>query len=316
MNASTVHDSARPGIHRRSRHGPSLLVLGALAAAVLVACSPVSSPSASPRPDGSPAGSASPGPTGTPTIGEIDHATGATDVVLRFEEGGGFVPMGFFATEAPIFTLFGDGTVIFKDWTAAPPPDRDRISRMPPYQTARLSEDEIQAFLAYAIADGGLGVARAEYTGPGADLPTAVFTISAAGQTKTVSVMALGMEREAGPDTPVLEALARLGERVRSFGLEVDDEVVWTPERWRGVLTPDAFNAPRAWPWPGVAPADFIQHPEPGAPRFPVRTMTPGEIDALGFDEIEGGFSGLSLTGPDGRVYLFALRPLFPDEAY
>ncbi|OGO52349.1 MAG: hypothetical protein A2V84_07620 [Chloroflexi bacterium RBG_16_70_13] len=288
----------------------------ALAAAALAACSGAAGPSLSMGPDGSPADSAGRGPTGTPAIGEIDHATGAADVVFRFEEGGGFVPMGFFATEAPIFTLYGDGTVIFRDATASPPPDRDGIGRMPPFRTVKLSEDEIQALLGYAVADGGLGVARAQYTGPGADLPTATFTISAAGQTKTVSVMALGMEREAGPDTPVLEALARLGEKVRSFGHEVDDEVAWIPDRWRGVLTPDAFNPPRDWPWPGVVAADFVQRAEPGAPQFPVRTMTPAEIDALGLDEIEGGFSGLSLTGPDGKVYLFALRPLFPDEAH
>ncbi|MCI0584758.1 MAG: hypothetical protein L0227_18040 [Chloroflexi bacterium] len=260
--------------------------------------------------------SSSPGPSSTPAIGEIEHATGATDVVLRFEEGGGFVPMGFFATEAPIFTLYGDGTAIFRDAMAAPPPDGDGISRAPGYQTANLSEDEIQAFLAFAVVDGGLGVARASYSGPGADLPTATFTINAGGQRKTVSVMGLGMEREPGPDTAVIQALARLGKRVRNFGPAVDGEVTWTPDRWRGVLTPDAFNPPRPWPWPDVAPAEFIQHPEAGAPRLPVREMTPAEIEALGFEGIDGGFTGLSLTGPDGKLYLFALRPLFPDEAY
>jgi hypothetical protein len=319
MKVSAIPASARPRPRPapgRARVRAVLAALAVVAAAAVAACSNTSSPGPSTVPDGSPSASSSSGPASTPAIGEIDHATGATDVVFRFEEGGGFVPMGFFATEAPIFTLYGDGTVIFKDGTAAPPPDRDGISRMPAYQTVKLSEDEIQAFLRYAVADGGLGVARAQYAGPGADLPTATFTIIAAGQTKTVSVMALGMDREADPDTLVLRALAGLGDKVRDFGLEVDDEVPWTPDRWRGVLTPDAFNPPRDWPWPDVAPADFIQHPEPGAPQFPVRTMTSAEIEALGFDQIEGGFSGLSLTGPDGKLYLFALRPLFPDEAF
>jgi hypothetical protein len=224
--------------------------------------------------------------------------------------------MGFFATEAPVFTLYGDGTVIFKDVLAPFPPQRDGISRMPAYQTAKLSEEEIQGFLKYAVADGGLSVARATYEGIGADLPTAIFTLNAAGQSKTVSVMGLGMDPAAGPDTRVLEALAGLGDKLRGFAAEVDGEVAWTPDRWRGVLTPDAFDPPRVWPWPDVAPADFVQHPDQGAPPFPVRTMTIDEIDALGFDAIEGGFSGLSLEGPDGKTYLFALRPLFPDESY
>jgi hypothetical protein len=159
-------------------------------------------------------------------------------------------------------------------------------------------------------------VARANYGSVGADLPTATFTINAGGTTKIVSVMALGMDRGDSPDTLILQALAGLGERIRDFGREVEDEVAWVPDRWRGVLTPDNFNPPRAWPWPGIAPADFVEHPEPEAPRFPVRTMSPDEIAALGLEDIEGGFSSLSLSGPDGKLYLFALRPLFPDESY
>ena len=49
---------------------------------------------------------------------------------------------------------------------------------------------------------------------------------------------------------------------------------------------------------------------------MPVRTMTPAEVGALDLTGIEGGFSGLTLTGPDGKVYAFALRPLFPDEPF
>jgi hypothetical protein len=262
---------------------------------------------------GSPA--TSPSPTASPVSGGIDHAAGATDVVFRFAEGGGFVPMGFFATEAPLFSLYGDGTVIFRDGTPAPDGD-DGIFRMPPFKTATLTEEEIQAFLQYAVSDGGLGVARANYDGPGADLPIATFTINAGGTSRSVSVMALGMDRELGPDTPILQALAGLGDKIRSFDRELEGETTWTPERWRGVLTPDAFAPPRAWPWPNIAPADFIQHPEPEAPGFPVRTMTPAEIALLDLEDIEGGFADLALTGPDDKLYRFALRPLLPDEAY
>jgi hypothetical protein len=311
-----MKSSVPAGARHRPRHAVPPLPVLATIAIVLAACSGVSSPSPSATPGGSPGSDNSPDPSSSPVGGKIEHATGDTDVVFRFEEGGGFVPMGFFATEAPIFTLYGDGTVIFRDGTAFPPPDADGISRLVPYQTIRLSEDEIQAFLQYAVADGGLGLARDHHDGPGADLPTAIFTINAAGQSKSVSVMALGMDREPGPDSLVLQALAQLGDRIRSFAADVDDEVAWAPDRWRGVLTPDAGNPPRDWPWPGIVPADFIQRPEPGAPQFPVRTMAAIEVDALGLDDVRGGFSGLALSGPDGKAYVFALRPLLPDEAY
>jgi len=313
MTMSAAQATARQAPRRLA---PRVVVSALVAAATLAACSGTSSPSPSPTPDGSPGSSQVPDPSSQPAGGDIQHATGATEVVFRFEEGGGFVPMGFFVTEAPTFTLYGDGTVIFKDGTAFPPPDADGIARVVPYQTIHLGEDEIQAFLQYAVADGGLTVARAQYDGPGADLPTAVFTINAAGQSKSVSVMALGMGREPGPDTLVLDALAHLGDRIRNFGVEVDDEVTWAPDRWRGVLTADAGNRQRDWPWPGIAAAEFLQHVEPGAPQFPIRTMRPHEIDALGLDDIEGGFSGLNLSGPDGKTYVFGLRPLLPDEAY
>ena len=48
-------------------------------------------------------------------FGGVDHATGATDVLLRFDQGGGFVMPAFLATSAPIFTLYGDGTIIFRN---------------------------------------------------------------------------------------------------------------------------------------------------------------------------------------------------------
>jgi hypothetical protein len=295
----------------RARRGAVLLAVAMLA---LAACGTA----------GSPPGSLSPGagstPEATPPVtaatGSIEHEIGATDVVFRFDEGGGFVPMGFFATEAPIFTLYGDGTVIFKDGNAAPPPEADGIIRVAAYRTVKLTEDQMQAFLKSAISDGGLGVARANYGSVGADLPTATFTLNAGGTTRTVSVMALGMDRGEGPDTLILQALAGLGERIRDFGREVEGEGAWVPARWRGVLTPDVFNPSRVWPWPEVVPADFIQHPEPGAPQFPVRTMSVEEIAALGLNDIDGGFSSLSLSGPDGKLYLFALRPLFPEESY
>jgi len=244
-----------------------LTLLAAAATVVLAACGTGAQP-ASTGP-GVPTDAETP-PVITPATGTIDHEMGSADVVFRFDEGGGFVPMGFFATEAPIFTLYGDGTVIFKGGNAAPPPEADGIVRVPAFLTVKLTEDQVQAFLRSAISDGGLGVARASYGSVGADLPTATFTISAGGTTKTVSVMALGMDRGDGPDTGILQALAGLGERVRDFGREVDGERAWVPDRWRGVLTPDSLNPPRAWPWPAIAPTDMMVVRVP--PRIVIRS--------------------------------------------
>jgi len=51
-------------------------------------------PSAAP-PSASPAGSPSASPG---AFGAIEHATGASDVLLRYDQGGGFVMPGFLAS--------------------------------------------------------------------------------------------------------------------------------------------------------------------------------------------------------------------------
>jgi hypothetical protein len=265
---------------------------------------PVTSPSATPASSNDPSG--------------IDHAAGPTDVVFRFEQGGGFVPIGFFATQAPQFTLYGDGTVIFRDNSLPVPPQPNRaIASLAPFETARLDERAMQALLRFALVDSGLGVAKASYrSGNVADAPTSTFTINAGGLTNTVSVEALGFDSPPSPDAAILKALARLGEQVGSFGSAVEGETTWAPTRWRGVLTPEPVNPSIAWPWTDVAPPEFVQHAGPEAPQFPIRTLTSPQVSALGLSGIEGGFSGLGLTGPDGKGYTFSLRPIFPDEAF
>ncbi len=287
---------------------PSLLPALALVA-TLAACSPNST--GSPNPSSSPG--TTPEPSGTPGVG-IEHETGATDVVLRFEEGGGFVPMGFLAGQAPTFTLYGDGTIIFRDWSQQQPPVIGGAMPQLPFQTVKLTGDEIQQLLEFMIGPGALGIARAAYD-PGnvADAPTAVFTINAGGITKTVSVVALGFENPQSPDALILTQLAAAGTRLREF--KAANAAIWQPERYRGVLSTDAFGAPRDWPWPDLAPGDWHDITTPNGFTWNARTMTAAEIDALGMEDIEGGVINVVLNGPgDGNVYSFTLRPLLPDE--
>ena len=293
---------------RRASRERAATVLIVLALAVTACAGGAGTPSASALGSGD--------ATGTPTAdpASIEHATGVNDVVFRFEQGGGFVPIGFFATQAPQFTLYGDGTVIFRDFTAAQPPN-DKVGALLPYVIAKLTEPEIQTFLRFALADSGLGVARASYN-PGnvMDAPTSTFTIRAGGLDKAVSVEALGFENPQSPDTAILKALAGLGERISNFATSVNSETAWTPDRWRGVLTPDAFNPTVPWPWPDLTPADFVQPTEQDAPQFPIHTLTAAHVAALGLTGIEGGFAALPIAGPDGKSYTLALRPILPDE--
>jgi hypothetical protein len=103
-----------------ARRPASLSFLPALAI-VIAACSAAGGASPAPA-SGAPSAAPSVAPAGSPTTGAIDHKTGATDVVLRYEEGGGFVMPAFTAAAVPHFTLYGDGTVIFRNPMLEGPP--------------------------------------------------------------------------------------------------------------------------------------------------------------------------------------------------
>lgn len=270
---------------------------------------------------GAPPSSASSSPTPAPTIAGIDHPTGATDVVLQFEEGGGFVPIDFLANQAPLFTLYGDGRIIFQQTLASfPEPGPDGVIRGNPWRTAQLDAAQVEELLAFALREGGLGAARDKYEAQGvADAANSIFTIDAGGLKKTVVVNALGFEANAGPDDAARRGFKLLADRLRDFdrGGSIESDV-YLPDNIRAVLIEregDPAAKPMAWPWPKLTMADFKANINgEGATQFPHRTVTAVEVQDLGLGDITGGVQGVTVTGPDGKVYWMVLRPLLPNE--
>lgn len=293
---------------------PTLLVPALLAVA---ACTSDGAP-ASASPDPSSAGSPSTAPS--PTLSGIAHPTGADEIVLRFDEAGGFVPVEFMLSHIPQFTLYGDGTVVFVSTGTPSEPAADGSWAGSPLRTAHMSEDQVQALLEFALRDGGLALARAEYQNPlVADAPTAVFELHADGGARTVSVTALGMESEPGPDAAIRTALAGLGERLRDFdqgGTLASDS--YQAPAYRGILFDTGGAAGpnvRPWPWPDLTLDDFAVPADPNAFQQWNRVLTPAEAAAVGVTGYENGIqSGVYVSSQDGRVYSFVLRPLLPDE--
>jgi hypothetical protein len=295
----------------------ALLLVGLVA--LLAACTGAASSPVNPGASGS---SGTPAPSQSPdepATGAIEHATGATDVVLRLDEGGGFMIRGGGATLVPPFTLYGDGTVVFRNPMLEPPPTVGPVMIGNPLRTAKLDEDQIQDLLNFALTEGGLGVAKLQYDNPMiADAGTAIFTIRAGGLDKTVNVYALGLDDPNVPDRPARAAFAKLSERLTNFdqnGTFATD--VYLPSGYRGILLDTGGfpgEAPIEWPWDDIKPADFIGDEANGLP--PTRVMTAEELAVLGIEGIEGGFQGMTLIDPDdpARTYSFSVRPLLPDE--
>lgn len=293
------------------------LLLSTALAVVVAACS---AGGAGPSPSSGASTPPSAEPSVTPDANTIEHPTGASDIILRYEEGGGFMMAGFAATMVPHFTLYGDGTVIVRDPMAAFPEPADGLSRMNPLRTAKLSEAQIQELLLLALGEGGLAVARPEYRyDMVADASTAIFTVRASGLTKNVSVYALGIEDPAMPDLAARQAFGMLANALTSIeaggAISATDYV---PTAYRGIL----FEAPgiidpnvRPWPWADIAPTDFAPAADPNGLQFPHRLMTVEEVEALGIDGYEGGLQNVVLATDDGVTYQFSLRPLLPDES-
>lgn len=300
---------------------PNLLRSASLVVLVLivVACGATGAsvlPTTSAPPSGTPSGAPSSTPGGA---GRIEHATGAADVILRYDEGGGLMGPAFFVSQGPIFTLYGDGTVIFRNPRLDPPPADDGAMPNRPFRTLRLAEEEIQSVLIAALGDGGLAAALPEYRNDQvADASTAVFTLNAGGLQKTVSVYALGLDVPGMPDAMARAAFGRLAARLGNFdrdGTIRSEE--YAPERYRGYLLEGFLggNEGKPWPWKDVAPGDFVVPNDPDSLQLPTRELTTAQVEALGVTPYAGGFQGLTLTSPDkATAYGFSLRPLLPDE--
>jgi hypothetical protein len=312
------NQSANSGVvEAMSKLSRALLLVGLVA--LLAGCSGAASSTAAPGGSDGPATPGSSPRAEEPATGEIEHATGADDVILRLDEGGGLMMRGASDTLVPPFTLFGDGTVVFRNPMLEPPPAAGPIFRQNPMRTAKLDEEQIQDLLEFAVTEGGLGAAKLQYDNPMiADAGTAIFTIKAGGLDKTVNVYALGLNDAGVPDLPARAQFQKLSERLTNFdenGTFATD--VYVPTAYRGALIDTGGfpgEAPIAWPWPDITPADFRGDVANGEPLK--RVMTPEELAVLGIDGIEGGFQGLTIVDPDdpAKSYTFATRPLLPGE--
>ena len=216
------------------------------------------------------------------------------------------------ATYAPSFTLYGDGTLVFRDPNAMAPESNDSISRAVPLMVAKLDEESIQALLDQALGAGGLALATGPYDGGMVtDIPTSTFTITVDGKTKQVSVT--GMSPDMHPqNAAIVGQLTSLAELLATFGDQIATEQPYIPSAYRGVLieVEQPFGPVKDWPWSDLTPADF----ESGENEFfKTRALTAAEVDALGIEGISGGMIGTAVQF-EGQVYTLSLRPLLPDE--
>jgi hypothetical protein len=297
----------------------TLLAMGFAVATLITACG---APGASPSPSLPPGPTPTPSPVPSPTFGpdQIEHPTGAKDIVLRIEQGGGFVPFGFMFTQSPTFTLYGDGTVILK-------PIDTRMNENPfggqaflPWVVGHMSEQDMQALLQFALSTGRLANARENYDNPNvADAGSTFFTINAGGVAKKVSIVALGMT-EQGPDQADRNGFAQLADLLNDFqaqsGVDLGDLTAYDPSHYKvnvmvGMGEPVQQNV-IDWPWSGDASWDnWKPKPDEGSKEGVVAKEL---IAQLGLDVPNGGHVGVWVKAPDDTFAQVAVRPMLPEE--
>lgn len=253
-------------------------------------------------------------------VGQLEHKTGCTDVVLRVSSAGGFVPLEVNLTDTPIFTLYGDNTAIFR------PQPKDAMfpgpgQPMTPLVKAVLSPAQVDALLTYALGPGGLATAPDEIFNPMiADAPTTVFQVDAAGVTRTVSAQALGLDDAASPDAAALAQLAALYDLLDSFEEQVaagnvESAELYQPTAYRGMLTEvwEGATGPIVpWPWDDVTLEDFLA-PQGNVARY--AELTPEQVAAV-TTVPSGGVATIRLQAPDDSQWYLSVRPLLPGETF
>ena len=264
-------------------------------------------------------GGVAPPPRGAPPSGLIAHAKGPTDVVLRYDHGpdiGVSELGGEQFSPGPEFTLYGDGTVIFRSTSGEAPQADGRIVRGQPFRTARLDEADAQALLRYALEEGGLTDACERYETNDTDVSDShTLTVRAGGLVKRIDV---------GGPSPLGPLLEELGAYTPAPGMAAP---VYAPERYWATLfeaapaieiglipkPSEVGSAP--WPWPGLTPADFSGRDEGGWIGYPRRVMSSDEASVLDLSADGGVVQRVYIVGPDDKtIYYFSLWPMAPDE--
>lgn len=241
------------------------------------------------------------------SVGAVEHPTEPAAVVLRMANLGGFVPQSIAFIETPQFTLYGNDVAIFR---ANPTPDAAFEDAWPAFQCLTLTPEQVDELLTFALDEGGLADAAADYPNPNiTDVGYTVFDIDAGGVDKTVSVFALGFEM--APDDQLADRaqLAELAALLADFGSTVEGQQPYQVPAYAALLEEDFSDVPPAgvaWPWADVAPSDFVI----GDPTTEV-LLTPEHVAAV-TTVPNGGQASIPVTSPDGAPLRLSVRPLLP----
>lgn len=252
----------------------------------------------------------------------IDHGIASDDLLVGISLEGGFVSVEWTYTNIPLFSLYGDGTLVLPgpQMELYPGPALPAISRR------QVDEAGIQAILEEAVdmtKDIPAGLDDLGFAAI-ADASTTVITVSAGGVDRTIRAYALGelTERPDGMPEPQYEARVRLQDLIaRMTGLDS-----WMPEGSVGPEGAYEASAARVFvgpyrevddlvqtrvPWPLSAGLGDFGDPDPSS------EFRCGVVQGSDWDVLRDAASTANELTPwtsEGSRYSILFQPLLPDE--
>jgi hypothetical protein len=212
----------------------------------------------------------------------------------------------------PAFSLYGDGTVIYRDATAAVTIVDEHDWIYPAYETALIPAVDAAAIVADVRRELDPLV---EATAPPRRTPPILypdplwwdrFVLDVDGRPIDIAP-GQGPVPPAGVEAPVGDTVRRLEAWTPPDGVTA---APYEPDRFCAWIAA-AGPADRDWPWPDLAPSDFA--PEPGS-ALRSHPLTPAQARLLDPDPV-GGHKGAVVATPTGDDALWlAYRALMPDE--
>jgi len=256
--------------------------------------------------------------------GGIGHSSAPDHLLVRVAWEGGFVPVETTYTNLPLFSLYGDGTLVTPGAQIEinPPP------ALPAMSERAVDEEGIQAILREAI--GATGDLPDDLDDIGmvmiADAPTTVITVSVDEVERTVRVYALGemTERPEGMPEDVFRARQRLQELVTkltglsgwlpagSLGPESDYEA----DASRLILADVRKGGPYGQPeiaWPLEQPLATFGEPS-GVAELRCGVVRGDDWSTVRVEAAEAN-QETPWVDDDGGSFTILFRPLLPDES-
>ncbi len=255
--------------------------------------------------------------------GAIEHPTGPTDIVLRVNTGGGFVPVEFNLRSLPSHTLYGDGTVIRTVPTTA---DVAVAPNMTPLETIKLDEVAIQSLLGQAKSAGLLDPGTVDYGDMGAlgvsDMPTTSVTLNAGGTSVSHDAYGLTFAPSEPPAGNMTQAQLDARSALRGFVALTEQQdpkaTAYAPTRlavWiaPALAQPTADSEPVVWPL-ATAPT-FSDTPGAEGIDFRCSVVEGADVAPLVAAVMKAPAGAQWIAAADrNATFQVVVRALLPDE--